>query len=251
MSYRREMDAILEKNADKDIRHTKRQQLRKAHEKMAATPRKADKFLGTIGMLWNYGKLKLDWPLGDNPSEGIDRFGKQKEFEPWPEWMLNKLQSADTVVQQAAFLILNTGQRPNAAITMQWSQFTNGEMSLTDEKGDVIFDVHCPEPLQKFLSNTPKKGRYIIAKNLTEGLGYNAIEKRFRTWRAKLGPEAKKFSLHGLRKLAIIHLAEAGATDAQIQSITNQSSETIAYYRRLASRKKLSKAAFNKRDNNT
>lgn len=70
----------------------------------------------------------------------------------------------------------------------------------------------------------------------------------FRAWRTGLGARATPYSLHGLRKVAIIRLAEAGCTDAQIQAATNQSAEMVRYYRTKASRKNLSKAAFKFRD---
>jgi hypothetical protein len=78
-------------------------------------------------------------------------------------------------------------------------------------------------------------------------LGYDAIEKAFRAWRDGPGPEAKSLALHGLRKLAIVRLAEAGCSDAQIQAVTNQSMEMVEYYRRKASRKTLSKEAQQQR----
>lgn len=56
--------------------------------------------------------------------------------------------------------------------------------------------------------------------------------------------------LHGLRKLAIVELAEAGATDAEIQAVTGQSAEMVAYYRKHANRKQLTKAAQQRRDQN-
>lgn len=51
------------------------------------------------------------------------------------------------------------------------------------------------------------------------------------------------YSLHGLRKLAIIELAEAGASDAETQAVTGQTAETVGYYRKRANRRRLSKAA--------
>jgi len=80
---------------------------------------------------------------------------------------------------------------------------------------------------------------------------YDTVEKSFRAWRAKLGERAKLYSLHGLRKLAIIRLAEAGCTDAEIQAVTNQSPQTVAYYRKRANRKKLSKAAMERNGGRT
>lgn len=246
-SYARTMEAILEKNGNKDVRRTTRQAIRTAHSKMSDTPRKADKYLQTVSLLWNYGAEKLDWPLGANPAKGIEHFGKQSEYEPWPEWMVDKLKDAPEHVRTAAELILGTGQRPNAAIHMKFAHFDGEWMSVLDEKNDERIEVFCPPTLREFISRAPRHGAYVLAKNLTEPRGYWSVSAAFRTWRDGLGPEAKKYVLHGLRKLSIIRLAEAGCSDAEIQAVTNQSAEMVAYYRSRASRKALSRAAQERR----
>lgn len=246
-SYRREMDALLEKNATKDVRKTTRQGLRKVHAALADTPRKADWRIQIVSLLWNYGKLKADWPLSDNPAKGIDLYGVQNPFEPWPEWMVEKLADAPEKVRTAAELILGSGQRPSAAIEMAWDDFSSDRMTILDEKQDERFPVHCPDQLRRYLEALPKRGAHVLAKNLRAPLGYDAVERAFRTWRNGLGPNAKPFTLHGLRKLAIIRLAEAGWSDAEIQAATNQSPETVAYYRRKASRLRLTRSAHERR----
>ena len=201
-------------------------------------------------MLWNFAAKKRDWPIGENPAAGIDLFGKQREFEPWPDWLIAKLSDADPTVQAAAELILGTGQRPSAAIKMRRSDFNGEYMIVSDDKSDDQYEIYCPERLRSFISERPNTGKYILSKNLTEGLGYNAVEHRFRRWRKSLGDNAKKYTLHGLRKLAIIQLAESGATDAEIQAITNQSAEMVAFYRKKASRKILSRNAIKRAERN-
>jgi integrase len=247
-SYRRTMDAILQKNAAKDVRNTTRKALRTAHDSLSATPRKADKYLQTVSLLWNYAARKLDWPLGDNPASGIDHFGRQREFEPWPDWMVRALSSAPVNVRTAAEIILSTGQRPNAAITMRFEQIHGEWMTVRDEKAGAWLEVYCPTDLRDYVKQVPIKGAHLLAKNLSEPLGYDAIERAFRTWRDSLGDRAKPFSLHGLRKLAIIRLAEAGCSDAEIQAVTGQSAEMVAFYRSKASRKTLSRAAQKRRE---
>ncbi|ARE38319.1 Phage related integrase [Rhodovulum sp. P5] len=249
-SYRRTMGAILEKNADKDVRETTRKHVRDIHDKLAATPRKADHMVQVIRLLWNYGKDKLDWPLGDNPAAGIDLYGKTREFEPWPDWMVNALNTAPHDVRVAAELMLGTGQRPNAAISMQHDDFRGDLMTVWDEKNDEPSEVYCPARLRACVADLPKRGKHLLAKNLTQPKGYDAVEKKFRAWRETLGEAAKPFTLHGLRKLAIIQLAEAGCSDAEIQAVTNQSAEMVAYYRKRADRKRLSRNAQNRRDQN-
>lgn len=244
------MEAILKKNADKAVRDTNRQDVRAIHSSLAETPRKADHWLQIISLLWNYAKKKLDWKLGDNPASEIGLFGKSREFNPWPDWMVQALQTAPHAVRVAAELMLGTGQRPNAAIGMRHADFEDEEVSVLDEKTNCRFSIFCPPRLRDFVASTQKTGAYLLPKNLTQPLGYSAVEKQFRNWRAQLGDNAAEFSLHGLRKSAITQLAEAGCSDAEIQAVTNQSLKTVAEYRRLADRKKLSKSAQNRRDQN-
>ena len=247
--YNRWFDRIIEKNGDLDVRDMTRAEVRAIHQSLADTPRKADWFIQVVRMLFNFAKDHLDWKV-DNPAEGIELFGKQREFTPWPDWMVAQLENAPEIVRTAAELMLGTGQRPAAAIAMRHDQFSGEMMTVIDDKGDQEWTVYCPQLLRDYLKATPKRGAFVIAKNLTEPVGYDAVEKAFRSWRNSLGPKAKPFVLHGLRKLAIIRLAEGGATDAEIQAITGQSPEMVAYYRRLASRAVLSKAAHKRIERN-
>ena len=249
-SYRRTMDAILEKNADKEVGQTTRQHIRAIHDKLSETPRKADHRLQVIRLLWNFAKDKLDWPLGENPVAKIELFGNSREFEPWPDWMVEALPSATHDVRATAELILGTGQRPNAAIVMRHDDFNGKGMWVYDEKNKERFQVHCPDRLRHFVGGLQKQGAHLLAKNLTQSKGYSAIEKQFRKWRDTLGDGARPYSLHGLRKLSINQLAEAGCSDAEIQAVTNQSAAMVAHYRKRASRFTLSKNAQNRRDQN-
>jgi len=47
-----------------------------------------------------------------------------------------------------------------------------------------------------------------------------------------------------------VNLAEAGCSDAEIQAVTNQSAEMVAFYRKRADRKRLSAAAHRRRGQN-
>ncbi|MCA3277630.1 MAG: tyrosine-type recombinase/integrase [Roseomonas sp.] len=248
VSYRRPMDAIMEKNAAKDMRLTKREHVRAALGKLADTPRKASAYAQTISLLWNYAQKELDWPLGENPAKGLAKFTPEKPFEPWPEWMVKALDSAPERVRTAARLILGTGQRPGAAITMRRDAFDGEWMTVRDEKGDKDMVVYCPASLRQYVDSLPVAGAHVLPKNLTEPQGYWAIEAAFSKWRDTLGEKAKRYSLHGLRKLAIVQLAEAGASDAEIQAVTGQSAAVVAYYRSQANKRQLSRVAQGRRE---
>jgi len=126
-SYNREFEKILEKNADKPVSSTTRSAIRKKHNSMSATPRAADWMLQAVSILWNYAKEKREWPLGDNPAHGVDKYVSQRAFLAWPaDWLLEELVNAPSDVRIGAELIRGTGQRPSAAIKMLRSAF-NGE----------------------------------------------------------------------------------------------------------------------------
>ncbi|AKO96809.1 Phage integrase family [Marinovum algicola DG 898] len=247
-SYRRAMDRIMEKNGDKDMRRTTKEALYRAHLAMSATPREADRMLQTVSILWGYAANSLFWPMPPNPASGIEHFGKQREYEPWPDWMIAALAEAPEDVQIAARLIRGTGQRPGAAIAMRRDQFRGEYMTVIDEKGKQELEVYCPPSLAGFVAGLPGRGDFILGKTPIEPLSYDAVERKFRAWRKGLGAKARPYTLHGLRKLAIVELAEAGASDAEIQAVTGQSAEMVAYYRKKASRKRLSKSAQQRRD---
>ena len=242
-SYDRIIEDILEKNGHKAVRSMTRAHVRAIQMKYSKTPRKADWYLQVLSLLLNFAQKSIDWDIA-NVVANMDHFGTQRQFLPWPDWLIAKLDTAPPVVRTTAELILGTGQRPNAAIEMRRDHFSGDWMQVLDEKANARITVYAPRCLLAYVDTLPISGKHLLPSNQTQPLGYSAVEKTFRAWRATLDPEARNYSLHGLRKLAIIRLAEAGCTDAQIQAITNQSLETIQYYRELANRKILSKAGM-------
>lgn len=162
--------------------------------------------------------------------------------------MVDALLGAPERVQVLARVILGTGQRPGAAVAMRRDQIQGEWMIVRDDKGKQDLEVYCPQQLREFIDQLPIKGHHLLPKNLTAPLTYFAVEKTFSKWRGSLGEKAKPYSLHGLRKLSIIQLAEAGASDAEIQAVTGQSAEMVAYYRAKANRKMLSRSAQERRE---
>lgn len=131
---------------------------------------------------------------------------------------------------------------------MEESHFDGEYMSVLQEKTSERLWVYCPKRLRDFLAQRRKKGRYILAKNLTEPMTYSTVEKAFRRVRAALGETAKDHVMHGWRYTAAVELAEAGCSDAEIQSVTgHKTTKMVLKYRSHANQKKLSKQAQEKR----
>lgn len=249
--YNEVLDALRVKNGKKDIRTVTRQQVRGIHEKYADTPRKADHYLQIIRLLLNFAKNELEW-IEVNPALGIKLFGTQREFEPWPEAMQRAFLKAcggDEVMRTAFHLGTGTGQRAGDLCGMRWEHYDGEYISVAQDKTDARLWVYCPPQLKEHLDTLPKRGAYIMARNLTEPMTYAAIEARFRKVRGRLGEKGKGLVMHGWRYTAAVALAEAGCSDAEIQAVTGHKTlAMVQKYRSRASQKMLSKRAQQRRN---
>ncbi|MFG6565992.1 hypothetical protein ACGYLI_17390 [Sulfitobacter sp. 1A13421] len=168
----------------------------------------------------------------------------------WPDWLLDALSNAPDDVRIGGELIFGTGQRPAAAIKMLRSSFNGEWVTVVDEKGNETFDIYCPVRLRMVVESLDEGPRHVLSKTDVAPRSYDEIEKSFRSWRSTLtelaathDDDAKRYSLHELRKRACVELAEAGYSDAEIQAVTGQSLETVAKYRKEANQKAMSRTA--------
>ncbi|WP_424967291.1 tyrosine-type recombinase/integrase [Dinoroseobacter sp. S375] len=243
------INLILEKNADRDVRFTTRAHVRAAHEKYAATPRKADYIVQVMSLLFAHA-IRLDW-IKDNPAKGIELFGKQREYEPWPDKArkayVNACRSLDEADALTAYMLgVFTGQRPGDCCKMEWAHYDGEFMDVVQDKTATRLSVYCPKPLRDYLDAMPRKGKFILAKNLTEPMGYDAVSRAIR--RVRTAAKVLGYVAHGWRSNAAVELAEAGCSDAQIQAVTgHKTTAMVQKYRARASQKKMSKSAQRKR----
>lgn len=245
-TYRRYISQLLEKNGPRDVLATRRSHVLAIHEKYADTPRKADHLVQAIAVLFRRA-IELEW-TNHSPTQGIELFGPSNPFEPWPEPLQAAFRkAADPVTLTAYQLGTGTGQRAGDLVKMEWAHFDGEYMMVTQEKTEERLAVYCPLRLREYLASLPRSGKFILAKNLTEHLSYDAIEKRFRHVRNQLDTQ-HRLTMHGWRYTAAVELAEAGCSDAEIQAVTGHKTlEMVQKYRSRARQKRLSKSAQNKR----
>ena len=179
-SYLREFAKIEEANGGSRMSATTRGAIRKKHNSLADTPRAADWMLQAVSILWNYAKLELDWPLGNNPAQNMKKFGPQRDFPTWPDWLLESLPDAPLRVIIAAELIRGTGQRPAAAIQTPRSAFQGEWVTVIDEKGDNSFPIYCPKRLRNVVEALEPGSSHVLARTPSEPVSYDMVEKEFR-----------------------------------------------------------------------
>lgn len=147
----------------------------------------------------------------------------------------------------AFYLGTGTGQRPGDLCKMRWEHFDGEYMFVLQEKTAARVMVFCPDRLLDALGKFPRQGDYILSRSLREPITYNSLQKKVLNVRKKI--EATKFTMHGWRFTAAVELAEAGATDSEIQAVTGHKTlKMVQKYRSRANQRKLSKSGQTRRN---
>lgn len=244
---------LIDKNGDKDMRKVTREHIRAVHAKFSDTPRTADLHVQVLRIILGWAERELQW-IPKNPAVGIELFGAQKEFRPWPveaqtAYRKACLNAKDEIALTFFMLGTGTGQRAQDCCRMRWDQYDGEFMEVVQEKTKEHLWVACPGFLRSYLDSLPKRGKFIMPKNLTQMLGYDTVFKRFAAVRDLISEEHRDLVPHGWRFTAAVALAEAGCSDAEIQSVTgHRTLKMVQKYRAQANQKRLSRQAQAKRD---
>lgn len=248
--YRSILEKIRIANGPKDFTKLSRRNVIEARDKHSETPRKATYYVQLLSILSNHA-IDLEW-ITTNPAKGVEHFKANREFEPWPQWAMDAFESHCiennlTLALTAFYLGTGTGQRPGDLTRMEWTHFNEGYIHVLQEKTKTRLEVFCPARLGNHLRSLPMTGRFILAKNLTQPITYNALEKQVRKVRDAIG--AEKYTMHGWRYSAAVELAESGCSDSEIQSVTGHKTlAMVQKYRGKANQRKLSMQAQKKRE---
>lgn len=242
--YRRTLELIREKNGAKDFTKLRRRDVIAARDAYAETWRKANAMVEMISILSRYA-IDLEW-ITTNPASGVKKL-KGGEYQPWPDAKLHSYEAHclenNLEWETSAYMLgIGTGQRIGDLIAMQWEHYDGEFISVVQEKTATRLWVACPSFLRRYLDNLPRKGRFIIAQSLHKGVAKRTIQQRVMSVREKIGAQA--FVIHGWRYTAAVHLAEAGASDSEIQAVTGHKTlEMVKKYRNQANQKRLSQSA--------
>ncbi|HBM62260.1 MAG TPA: integrase [Citreicella sp.] len=253
--YRRHCDAIREKNGPKDMRTFRRKHAIAARDALQETWSKANMRVSVLSSLCRHA-VDLEW-IDRNPVIDVPKL-TGGGYEPWPEAKLRAFEAAcDTLeastARTAYELALGTGQRLGDCVKMRWEDFDGEYMRVVQEKTGVHVWIFCPARLRAYLAALPKRGAHILARTATEPLTKRRVQIRIEAVRDSIGAMygAGRLVPHGWRYNAAVELAEAGCSDAEIQSVTGHKTlEMVQKYRGRASQRKRSKRAQEARERN-
>jgi integrase len=269
--YIRHMTALEADYGEVTVAGVNRENVLNLRDNMFDYPRKADARVGMLRTLFNFG---LDRPrefgLTANPASRIKKLHKVGVGWPtWPPHIIDAVfqMARDQDEMEVLFALtfaLFTGQRCADLAAMQWTAVQDGFIQVFQEKS-ALTDSKTGDPIPrtgKELSIPIHKelSKMIIEVRQMRPTTHNVLSSKsgIQWTAARLSQTVSDFmrknglagySLHGLRKAAVVKLKEIGQSKEMIKLITGQETdEMVDHYGRAADPKKIAQAVMKRRE---
>ncbi len=186
------------------------------------TPRRANRMVNVLRLLLSWAANRGGWLKGENPALRPGRLKTGPGYRTWTAEEVDGFMSSEAVgepMKRAAMLGLCTGQRKQDCLMMTKAARAGGVIEVTPQKTKDSSAVRLTIPEHPDLTGTLDAAPRTDATTLlTRADGKPWKEDHFNHAFAAAVKAAglSGLSFHGLRKTASARLAEAGATDAEI-----------------------------------
>lgn len=212
-------------------------------EKLSRQPGMANLTLAVLQSMFKLAKRKK-W-VTVNPVSEVERF-ETGEGEPWPQWAIDQFRkkaSAEWVFVMD--LALMTAQRRGDLVRARWSSYDGQGIEFLQEKTGSL--VYIPVPsLKEELDARRKaaKGLTIIAGRYGRPYTPQGFSTAWRGVMEKAGLHNRGLRFHGLRHTALTWMAERGATEFDLMSVSGHqdAAQVRRYTKRADQRKRAARA---------
>lgn len=188
----------------------------------SSTPRKAHKIKQMISRLYSWAQEEGRVTKGVNPAADFKRLKvRQKAIAPWSEEeIVLFLAHCPTELRTPFLLALCTGQRPEDAVTMEWSAYQGAFIRVRQSKTGEPLDIACHPSLRAHLDSIRTSfGGRIARTALKRPYSANGFAQHIRRVAATIPGFPPNRSPHGLRYAAAGRLEEAGVTPYDASSV--------------------------------
>jgi integrase len=189
--------------------------------------------------------------VNTNPARDVPYFRPETEgVHTWTEEEVAKYEARHpigTMARLAMALMIYTSQRRSDAVLLGRQHLSNGALHFTQQKNRnrkpvrLVIPIHSD--LQKVIDATECGDLSFLVTKFGKPFTPNGFGTYFRRRCNEAG--LPHCSAHGLRKVAATRLANNGATEHQIMSVTGHAtSKEVTRYTKAAEQKRLAKSAM-------
>ena len=241
--------AVMGKAGDAALKDIGQTDILNARDKLRDRPHAANNFVKAMRGLYGWAMQREDMArlVKANPTVGVKLLASKNEegFHTWTEEELARFEAKWPLGtrQRLAFdLLLDTGLRRGDAVRLGRPHVRNGEFTIRTEKTGMVVTAPIMPQLATSIAATRTGDLTFICTD--RGLPFT--KESFGTWFGKVCRAAKcPGAAHGLRKAGATRLAEAGASEPQLNALFGwaDGSRESAVYTRTANRAKMARMA--------
>jgi integrase len=193
-----------------------------SYDRSAARRQCASVLKNLFGIARYYGLVDIDHTIGLRLASGKprERIWTDDEAERW----LVAAERDDPAMVTAFLLLQYTAQRPGDVLQMTWPAYSSTGIRVRQQKTKTLLDVPVHPVLAAHL-DAVSRDRLCLAIVAARGgrVSYRRFNDRFRHICEVVGINAQA---RDLRRTAMMNMAIAGATEAQIASVSGHSIES-------------------------
>ncbi len=231
------------------VAEIRRRHIRELRDTLSNRPRTADIFLQVARRL--FALAVSDEAIDINPAVGIESLGGGGHYRAWTEPEAEIFEAAcregrvPTWALTAYLLGRYTSQRRGDILRLNWAAYDGRTIRLRQSKTGTPLVIPAHERLKAHLDGLPRTGLLICLSPTGKAWDPRNFTRELREALDKLGMRGVSF--HGLRHMAASALADAGASERQIMSVTGHSSpDSVSRYVRAASQERMAAIAIGK-----
>lgn len=245
--YKQALEPLAAKYGDRPGATLDQEAVRKILQKIGAErPGMANLTRAVMRLLMTYA-VATGWRK-DNPVIGIRRY-KGGTRHTWTDAELSQFEAfwpLGTRQRLGYALLLYTAQRVGDVMKMQRTDIVDGRIRVEQQKTGAKLEIPIAPELADAMKAGPTCLRFLIGNAVGGQMKGEALTMMMRKAVAKAGLDPR-CKAHGLRKAAMRRLAEDGATDKEMASVSGHKSlKEIERYTEAANQTKLADAALGK-----
>ena len=237
---------MIDAAGDKSFAAVTRARIEDGRDKLRDKPWLANDWLKAMKAL--FGWARQSGIVRENPCEGVRGIAAKTEgYHVWTDQEIARFEAhwpVGTRERLALAILLFTGLRRGDAANLGWRNIHAGIISIRTGKTNQPVVIPLLPELQSVLANSPLGRRTFIA-NLD---GSPMRGETFSHWfRLACNAAECPGSAHGLRKAGATRMANAGATEAELEACFGwRGGQMASLYTRNANRVKLARGAMGK-----
>lgn len=245
-SYTRMLNTILEHWEHILARDITPRAVAAFQDKFQAQPRMGDLYVTMLRNLFSLAQRQ--GLVVHNPASGIEKMHRSTPMKTWGENEIRQAVSgAPEHVGRVYLWLWRTGLRLNDVLRVQRSMINDGVLHITESKTGTSLKIPLHSDLVTDLKSGPERLHHILANSRGRAWTRDGFESSSaKVLKEMFGKERKQ--IHGIRRLAITSLIEAGCSIPEVSSITGQTAQMVEHYAKDYARFGLAKSAMEKWD---